>query len=134
MSKFFLTLSLFSVIIVTNSTIYPFVVGKIIFFRIAVELALLFFLIELFRNPSNFFDKVKVIFQQPIVIAVSFFVLCFLLAGIFGYDFLNSFWSNFVRGEGIFQMLHYYVFFLLLLFYLQDEGSWRKFIIYSLGT
>lgn len=132
MSRFFLILSLFSVVIVTNFTIYPFVVGKIIFFRVVIELALLFFLLEIFKNPSKFFGRFKVIFQQPIVIAVTFFILCFSLAGIFGYDFLTSFWSNFVRGEGIFQMWHYYVFFLLAIFLLDSEELWKKFFIYSL--
>ncbi len=131
-SRFFLISSLFSVIIVSNFTIYPFVVGKIIFFRAAVELALLFFLFDIFKNSGNFLQRAKILFRQPIVIAITFFVICFSLAGIFGYDFQNSFWSNFVRGEGIFQMLHYYIFFLLLIFSIDDEKSWRKAFIYSL--
>ena len=43
-----------------------------------------------------------------------------------------AFWSNYERGEGGFQMIHYYLFFLLLAFLFRDEKDWRRIFGFSL--
>lgn len=126
LSKFFLYASLFSVLIVLKDTFFPFIGGKYYFFRVATELALIFFILWWgFRSkPEEFFLKIKKVFERPIVIAVSLFVFAYLLASIFAYDPKAAFWSNYERGEGGFQMLHYYVFFLLLALLFDRESDW----------
>ena len=56
----------------------------------------------------------------------------FEIACIFAYDLHAAFWSNYERGEGGFQMLHYYLFFLLLLFLFTEEKQWKHFFRLSL--
>ena len=132
LSKFFLYLAPFTVIIVSRSTLFPFIVGKYVFFRIIVELALISFLFAWLKGETliNAYGKPKSVFwRQPLVIAVSVFTLIFLLAGFFGYDPSASFWSNFERGEGGLQMLHLFIFFILLVLLFRDEKSWRKMLI-----
>ncbi len=118
-SKFFLYLAPLAVIIITPSTLFPFIVGKYTFFKIAVELALLFFVWG--WATSKFSIK------QPLVIAVSVFVFIFVLAGFAGINPGASFWSNFERGEGSFLLLHFYVYFFLLLGLMKNENDWRRF-------
>ena len=141
LSKFFLYLAPFAVIIVSRSTLFPFIVGKYVFFRIVVELALICFLWawargELTTENLQFATKNKktsfIISHRslvnPLVIAVFVFTLIFLLAGFFGYNPSASFWSNFERGEGGLQMLHLFIFFILLVLLFRDEKSWRKML------
>lgn len=118
--------AVFSVVIVTPFTQYPFVFGKIIFFRVAVELALVFFLLSVLMKDRLLWRVwLKDLLRSPLALAVTVFVFIFSLAGFLGYDWQTSFWSNYVRGEGIFQMWHYYAFFVLLVLLFRDEKLWR---------
>lgn len=145
LSKFFLYLVPFTVIIVSRGTLFPFIVGKYVFFRVVVELALISFLWAWVRGETLInADKNKksasisrnqhqsALWLQPLVIAVSVFVLIFLLAGFLGYNPSASFWSNFERGEGGLQMLHLFIFFILLVLLFKDEKAWRKMFVVSL--
>ncbi|HDH31719.1 MAG TPA: hypothetical protein ENH26_03025 [Candidatus Wolfebacteria bacterium] len=141
-SKFLLYLVPFSVVIVYSGTLFPFIVGKYIFFRVVVELALIFFLLgwakaqtnrDLTRtNTESQHKSVFSLCKSALVVAMAVFVLIFLLAGFFGYNPSASFWSNFERGEGSFQMLHFFVFFILLILLFKDKESWRKLFIVSI--
>lgn len=125
-SKFFLYAAVFCIAIVTTSTLFPFIVGKYFWFRTAVDLALVFFLIGLIRemDAENYAVRFKKAISSPIGIAVSVFTLAFLLAGAFGVNPHNSFWSNFERGEGGIQMIHLYMFFLLLSTLFSEAKQW----------
>jgi len=132
-SKFFLYLVPFSVVIVYQGTLFPFIVGKYTFFRTVVELALLFFVWGWATNGFRISDfRIQNLLKSPLVIAVAAFVLIFLLAGFFGYNPSASFWSNFERGEGGFQLIHLFIFFVLLLLVFRDEESWRRLFKISL--
>lgn len=113
LSKFFLYSSVFCVLIVMTSTFFPFIGGKTYFFRTAVELSAIFLLLwwGFEARDGELSARVKDMFKKPLFIAVSGFVLAFLLATLFAFDSHAAFWSNFERGEGGFQMLHYYAFF-----------------------
>ena len=127
-SKFFIYITLFSVIFVNTETLFPFIVTKYVVLRIAVGLALISFLLGwlfLKKEKSKVFETdILNRLKSPLVIAVSLFVLVFLLAGFFGFNPGNSFWSNFERGEGGFQILTFYVFFLLLTFLFKEKKDW----------
>jgi len=130
-SRFFLYLAPLAVAVVTSSTLFPFIVGKYVWFRVSVDLALIFFLLGLLLKPQQAQQALKVsdfnqIFKNPLVIALTVFVVIFLLACFFSIDPKMSFWSNFERGEGGFQMLHLWLFFILLLFLFKNEKDWQK--------
>src|SRR3989344_303936 len=139
-SKFFLYLVPFSVLIISRSTLFPFIVGKAVFLRFIVELSLFFFVLylvwerpELERLKKKIIDTdYSFILRSKIFWAVTAFVALFAIAGIFGVDPRISFWSNFERGEGIFQVFHYYLFFLLLLFVFRKEDDWRRLFLFSI--
>lgn len=126
LSKFFLYASVFSVVVVMPSTFFPFIGGKYVFFRICVSLALAFFLLYwAFEDKNNSARKrLKEVYRHPLFIAVSLFVLFYLLASLFAHSPSSAFWSNYERGEGGFQMIHYYIFFLLLLLVFREKKDW----------
>jgi hypothetical protein len=133
-SKFFLFASVFFVALVTGSTLFPFIVGKYIWFRSCVDLAFIFFLLGLlFQDKEGAcLKKLKEVFKNKIAITVSVFTAIFLLAGFFGVNPAASFWSNFERGEGGLQILHLFIFFVLLLALFKEEKDWQKIFIFSL--
>jgi len=134
-SKSFIILSLFSVLIVTASLFFPFVSAKIIFFRVSVELAVLFFALH-FIFAKDFWaevQKIKSRLNQPILIAATAFTVVFLLAAILGVNSQFSFWSNFERGEGAFQMIHYFLFFALIVFLFSNKNEILDLLKFNLG-
>lgn len=132
-SKFFLVLSVLFIAIVTPSTLFPFIVGKYVWFRVGVLLSSIFFLLGTILNPHEFARlAVRERLKNPLVIAIAFFVGAFLLACLFGVDPAMSFWSNFERGEGGFQMATLFLFFLLLAVLFREERDWRRIFGWSL--
>ncbi|MBI5305966.1 O-antigen ligase family protein [Candidatus Wolfebacteria bacterium] len=133
-SRFFIFIAPLAVAIVTPSTLFPFIVGKYVWFRTAVDLALIFFLLGL-----AFQDKLSVVggqllaaLKSPLAVTVSIFVFIFILAGFFGVDPANSFWSNFERGEGGLQIIHLWLFFLLMTVLFREEKDWKKLFWFSI--
>lgn len=127
-SRFFLFITPLTLVIVTKSTLFPFIVGKYVWFRTSVAVALIFFLLGVLfeaREGEEYFKRIIHVLKTPLGIAISAFVAMFLLAGMLGIRPSYSFWSNFERGEGGLQMLHLYVFFLLLGTLFTKESDWR---------
>jgi len=122
------------VAIVTPSTLFPFIVGKYVWFRIMVGLALIFFCLGLLYRDKGLLmaNRIKEVFKKPLVIAVSVFVLVFLLACLFSFDPINSFWSNYERGEGGLQILNFYIFFMLLAVLFKEEKDWKLILSITL--
>ncbi len=136
LSKFSLYTSVFSVLIVMVSAFFPFIGGKTYFFRTAIELSLIFLIFWwAFEAPDGeLFARVRDMFKKPLFAAVSAFVLAFTLASIFAFDSHAAFWSNFERGEGGFQMLHYYAFFFLMVFLFRDKKDWVRLFWVSIAA
>jgi hypothetical protein len=133
-AKWYLYIAVFSIVIVMNSIFFPFIGGKDFFFRFVVELALacmvLWWAFEAHKGDAK--KRIVALFKKPLVIAVTVFAAIFELACIFSYDFHAAFWSNYERGEGGFQMLHYYLFFLLLVLIFTTEKDWKNLFRFSL--
>lgn len=136
MARYYIHLAVLSVVVVMTSTFFPFIGGKDYFFRFSVELALVFFILWwAFEAKSGEAEAlISGVYKKPIFIAVTLFVLVFLLASVFAYDPHAAFWSNYERGEGGFEMLHYYAFFTLLILLLRKESDWRPFLKTSLAA
>jgi O-antigen ligase len=133
-AKWYCYTAIFAVMVVINSIFFPFIGGKDYFFRFAVELGLVAFLLwwgfeAKEGEVKHLFKKVS---KEPIVIAVTVFVVAFTLASIFALDAHAAFWSNYERGEGGFQMLHYFAFFALLALLFQHEEDWKNIFRFSL--
>lgn len=134
-SKFLLLLPMVGIVLVTTSTLFPFIVGKYTWFRVFVSLALIVFLLGLLfdRNSSVYFKRLFSMFCEPIVIAVTLFVAIFLLSGFLGIDPSFSFWSNFERGEGGLQLIHFWVFFILLVTLFREEKDWQRLLKWAIA-
>lgn len=133
-AKWYLYAAVFAAVIVMDSIFFPFIGGKDWFFRFVVELALIAGLLwwAFEARVGEAEGQLKKLFKKPLVIAVTVFVIAYTLACLFGYDMHAAFWSNYERGEGGFQMLHYFVFFVLLGLFFREEKDWRRIFGFSL--
>lgn len=133
-AKWYLYISVFAVVVVMNSMFFPFIGGKDYFFRFAVELSLICFVFAwaLEMGAGELSKLLKAAYKKPLVIAVTAFVVIVLIACLFAYDIHAAFWSNYERGEGGFQMIHYYLFFMLLVLLVRSENDWKNVFRFSL--
>jgi O-antigen ligase len=127
-SKGLLYISALYVALVVSTSLFPFIVGKYVWFRTSIDVALIAFLFGLILSPeaAQYLTRLKEILRHPLSIAVLVFVCTFVLACFFGFDPAASFWSNFERGEGGIQLLHLGVFYLLLATLLRTREDWEK--------
>ncbi|MFH0890887.1 MAG: O-antigen ligase family protein [Candidatus Liptonbacteria bacterium] len=132
LSKFFLHASVFAVVLVSASNYFPFIGVKYYFFRWMVELAAICTLLWWAFEKGDLGMRLRHAFREKIVWAVSAFAGAYTLATLFAYDIHSAIWSNFERGEGGFQMLHYYLFFLLLVVLFNEEWNWKALFRSSL--
>jgi O-antigen ligase len=134
-SKFLLLFPMIGVVFVTTSTLFPFIVGKYVWFRSAVLIALISFLLGLLFDTKNdlMWKRFLSFFHSPLVIGITIFVSIFLISGFFGVDPVNSFWSNFERGEGGLQILCFYIYLLLLISLYEEEKDWHRLLWWGVG-
>ncbi len=134
LSKFFLYASLFTPLVLVKTFFFPFISGKAITFRVLIELAMLFFLLHLLAHLSNrdFYKRLVTKLKHPILICVIIFALAFTLTALIGGNPTQSFWSNFERGDGAFQMLHYAAFFILATLLFTDRKSIERLLIVNI--
>ena len=115
-------------LLVTPSTLFPFVVGKFAWFRGCVGLAWALLLAGLVTSPAQRADalreRLRSAITAPLGLALGVFALAVLAACAFGLDPSWSFWANFERGEGGLQILSFYLFFLLLAVLIEQERQW----------
>lgn len=133
-AKWYLYIAVFAVLMVATSIFFPFIGGKDYFFRYAVELSLMA-LVLWWAFEAKFGEAKQLITtagKKPLFVAVSIFAVVFLLACAFAYDPHAAFWSNYERGEGGFQLIHYYLFFALSVLLLKKEEEWKNIFKFSL--
>lgn len=126
-ARFFIHIVPLCVLLVLGSTYFPFIGGKYYLFRLFVSLAAGLVLLgwAFLNDPASLRSFCSRSLKTPLGIAFTVFVGVFLLASLFADDAHAAFWSNFERGEGAFQMLHYWAFFVLLVGLFTDHKHWR---------
>ncbi len=104
--------------LVSSSFFFPFIVTKVLAWRVIVEIIFAAWLILICMAPEYRPKK------SPLLYGVFAFIAVIGLADIFGVNPVKSFWSNFERMEGFIALLHLGAFFLVTSVF--DEGLWRK--------
>jgi len=133
-AKFCIFLSLLTPLIVWRDLYFPFMAGKIIFFRFTVQIALFCLLAAFFLAPEREEFRLRTEFKNPLTIAVVLFSLIFFFSCLWGVNPRMSLFSNFERGDGGIQMLHHLAFFLLLVILFRSPQDWRRLFVFSLAV
>jgi O-antigen ligase len=116
----------FSLLIVDNNVLFPFITTKAIFFRILVTIGLVFALWLYFLNPNTFPKK------NYLFLAICLFFIANIIATIFSINPYRSFWGNAERMEGLWSLFFYLSYFFLLLTLFQFNPQVKKTIFYSI--
>lgn len=90
-----------------------FVLPQTVFFRIAVTLFTILFLIYCVREKT--FPSLRSLLRSSALVFFFLFFFVLILATIFGIAPIISFFGSYFRQQGLFTFLHYGLFFLLLL-------------------
>lgn len=85
-----------------NNSIFPFIVGKILYFQGLVQLMAVIYALLLIVNFEKYRPAKNILFYWFIFYAATLF-----LSAVFGIDFDRSFWSNFERMTGVFVTWHF---------------------------
>ncbi len=121
-----LYLALLMPFVYVSGTIFPFVVGKIIYFQVMIELVAVFYILLAVINPSYRPKKTLILWLMVAHLGA------WILAGIFGISPLRSFWGNFERMSGIFSYAHFVVYFIILVSVMRNKKSWVAYLVTAL--
>lgn len=118
---------LFAPLVVVRESFFPFVTPKTIFFRVIVEIILVFYLFLAISNP-----RYRPNFKHPLTIAIFIFLAIFILTSITGVNPSRSFWSTYERMTGVFTQFHLFAFFIILTSCFREREDWENFLAVSI--
>ncbi|MFA5821384.1 MAG: hypothetical protein WC873_04815, partial [Candidatus Gracilibacteria bacterium] len=116
-------------LLVVPLAVFPWVANyyelpKIVLFRSAVLVALMFFGFELIMNGTlKIPDALRTRVARYILVGL---LVLFAVLMVTSIAPMLSFWGSYFRGQGIYMWLHYLLFFLLLTLSVQTKKGWEK--------
>jgi O-antigen ligase len=109
---------------------YPFQTLKVLFFQAIIELALPVYLYLIIFNK-----RLRPNLKNPITVSILLFFVVSILSSVLGVNPSLSIWSNFLRGDGVFNLAHLVLFyFYILLLGKIDKGLGEKLLKTILGA
>ena len=115
-------------LVVTRDTFFPFVVGKALYSRVLIEIALAVWIVLAVRNAS----------YRPVLsrlmIAFAVYLVVSLIASFAGVSLQRSIWSTYERMHGIVDLAHWLAFALVLTSVFRTRQDWRLVLNLSLLT
>lgn len=117
---FFVYLSLFTPIIISNKVFFPYVGPKSLFFLFCAQ-AIFFSYLLLNLYSSEYRPKINIL-----SISLGVFLIVFALSSFFGIDFQQSFWSKYERMTGLLTMLHLFGYFVAISSVFKKREDWMK--------
>jgi putative inorganic carbon (hco3(-)) transporter len=109
--------------------IFPFIVPKILVIRIIILLMVGAYIILLSMDWEKYRIRLT-----PIMWLVLLFLASFTISTFVGVDWYRSFWDNHERMLGLFTIIHYVLYFLIITSVVQDKNDWQWLLrIFLLG-
>src|SRR3989338_2053092 len=101
---------------------FPFITSKAFLFQIIIEIIFALYLVLAIQNAS-FRPKKSLLF-----LAVGAYFGAIFLSTLFGVDVSRSFFGNYERMWGFFQLAHFFLFFIILAGVFKTKEDWLKLI------
>ena len=117
--------SLLSVFLVFTNLLFPFITSKQISFNILIEILFVIWATFLVKYP-NYRPK-----WSYISFGLVAFFLALTLSSFTGVDFNLSFWGDIERMLGVFHLLHFLVFYFIIITVMRKWDDWKWFFIVS---
>ncbi len=105
--------------IISNDTLFPFIVGKAIYARSVIEVTFGVWLLLIFFYPRYRPSR------SLIIAALGVWLLVSLVAGLTGVSVVRSLWSTYERMQGIVDLAHWFVFIAMTGAVFRSLADWR---------
>ncbi|MBI2172013.1 MAG: O-antigen ligase family protein [Chloroflexi bacterium] len=120
-------LILLTPLVVTERTLFPFVVGKAVYFRSLVEIVFGMWIVLALAEPRYRLPR------SWIVWLFALYVVASLASAMAGVSFQRSFWGDFRRMGGVFDLAHWLLFLIVLVSVWRNTAHWRWLLNANLG-
>lgn len=118
-----------SFFLVSKNLLFPFITSKQIFFDILIEVLLVVWLAFIVKYPQwNPFKKKN---KNLITWGIIGFFGALVISLLGTIDFNMSFWGDIERMLGIFHLLHFLVFYFIIITVMRDRKDWKMLLIAS---
>ena len=114
--------------VVSQGTIFPFVVGKAVWSRSVIAVVFALWAVLALANPACRPRRSWVLVALAAGFAVS------LLAACFGASFQRSLWSSYERMQGVVDGAHWMALAVVLVSVLRTDRAWRRLLMASAGA
>ncbi|MBI4200765.1 MAG: O-antigen ligase family protein [Chloroflexi bacterium] len=122
------SLILMTPLVVTQSTLFPYVVGKALYVRSLAELVFACWIVLAAINPVYRPSRSWVISLFGVYVLVS------LIAALVGVSFQRSFWGDYRRMGGVFDLAHWFALAVVLVSILKGAKQWAWVLNANLGV
>ena len=123
--KYLLIATMFIPLIVGGDFNFPYIAPKIFVFEIIVEIIFLLWLWLILKKPEYRPKK------NILTISLSLFFAILIITAFTGVNPNRSFFMDYERMDGIFHLLHFYVFFLVLSSFFRKRSDWEELFALS---
>ena len=123
-----LMLVLATPLVVSPGAIFPFITGKAVFARVAIEIVVACWLILAWRSPAHRPPRGSFWLMPALWLALT------AAASAFGVNPGLSFWSSYERMEGLFDLLHWAMLLVALTAMLRAPGQWSGLLAMQAGV
>jgi O-antigen ligase len=115
----------FTLLVVDNQVLFPFITTKALIFRFLTTLSLFLIVWIYLLNPKSF------PYKNYLILAFVIFFLSNIVSNILSVNPFRSFWGNAERMEGLWSLFFYLIYFFSLFTLFSFAPSARKIIFYS---
>jgi len=113
---------------VSKNTLFPYIFGKIIFFRIFVEIAF-----AAYFTLALFYKEHRPRWRHPLTLSFTIFIGSMVVTMLTGVDPWNSFWSTQERMTGVLTFVHLWMWYLVLAHTIKGWAQWKMFFLFSVS-
>lgn len=121
-------MSFLSVFLVFKNLLFPYITSKQIFFNVLIEILFIFWIAFIIKYPEYRPKK------SWITIGLLSYFAVLLVSSFFGVDFNLSFWGDAERMLGVFHLLHFLIFYLIIISVMRTWQDWRNLLLISVSA
>lgn len=114
--------------VLTPQTIFPYVVGKALYSRVIIEMVFGCWTLLAFLRPACRPSCSRLLILFAIVLGVT------TLAAFYGVSVRRSFWSSYERMQGVVDLIHWFLFTVVLVSVVRTARDWRILLNVNLGV
>ncbi len=119
--------TLLAPLVVTEKTLFPYVVGKALWIRSLIEIAFALWVVLALRNERYGLPR-----SWLISLFILYILVC-LISAILGASFQRSFWGDVRRMGGVFDLAHWFLFLVVVASMWRTSRDWRWLLNVNLG-